>query len=248
MNRFLDFLYYYWYQEVADDITFTSLDDNLFRDIPSMQQVDLLHILENKYDCLTFEQGFLWDSIADIPDEVIHSYTSGHANESFLIKTKAELSNQRWFEVTFKDNFPEIYRKIASNTDTFFKLHMSNVKHPVLYINEIPIKKFKSQELYPYKLMDIALNSPNGSIVSVDKMPKVARGERGFSQDLFDIFKWPVIRSVFMREITKTSFRIYHGVTEKDLDNIPYFQNRPRDGKTNTEHFMKMIEECRYSL
>lgn len=243
MERFIKVLYDRWQQEVSDTITLASIDEGLCKVIPPYQQSDLLSILCKKYNCLTYEQERLWETRDKITEKNINFFTYGN-DEFDREEIINELLSQRLYDITFKDNFPEVYSKITHKAKVF-KLSLSDSAHPVLYINETPIRKFQSSDSYPCKIMRLALGLPNGSIVPVKDVLKTNRGDRGCPQDLADIFKSPVIKAVFAREITNSSFKIYHEVAGENLSDVPYFQNRSEAEESNTEYFAKMIEECR---
>ncbi|MBR3236309.1 hypothetical protein IKF92_01320 [Candidatus Saccharibacteria bacterium] len=228
----------------------------LYEYVEPRQITQLLDILKGRYKCLDFSEKPYYKTTEELLETAFkQKKLSEYENEVELIATVKKLSEQKKYSLllseSFEERFDDVFRKFTSaktNNGVLFALHLEERKDfPVLYINDTPIRKFKNTDSYPYKLMKLALSLPNGSVIPAKDLLKISRGNRGCSQDLSEIFGSPVIKSVFTREITNSSFRIYHEITEEDLNEVSYFKKAPITDKSNTEHFAKMIEECRIS-
>ncbi|RYC74424.1 hypothetical protein [Candidatus Nanosyncoccus alces] len=192
----------------------------LYEYVEPSQITKLLEILQYKYRCF----GFCEKTYFETPEKVLKAAfkqkkLSEYESEAELTSIVRKLSEQKRYPLVFSEQSKEClddvfkeYTSSKTSDNSFFVLHIKERKgNPILCINNTPIRKFQANS-YSYKMMKLALGLPNGSLVPVKDALNINRGDRGCSQDLSDVFKEPVLKSVFAREITCSDFRIYHKV------------------------------------
>ena len=259
------------YKEVSNEITITSMhtingekpsnmaedeqdeqDSSLCLHIPPYQQTQLLEILKDKYKCLTFEEKPYFKTKEDAIKATVDSgKVVKYASEEEFMEMVNDLSEQKVYTIKFNDNFVDVFEKLIHESSTIFRLHLEELEGdiPVLFVNETPIRKFQNGK-YNHKMMKIALGLTSGSLVYVKDLLKNERRYRGCSQDLNDIFRESALRVVFTRDIKNDSFRIFHQITEKDLQDNEAFQKLVKDENafSDTVFLKEKIKKSKISL
>lgn len=224
--------------------------------IEPRQITQLLDVLKNRYKCFDFAEKPYFETTEEILETAFGQKKLGeYESEAEFISTIKRLSEQKKYPIVFHEDSRErlenVFKEftLAKTSDnSLFVLHIKEKSGcPVLYINDTPIRKFQSSS-YSHKMMKLALGLPNGSLVPVKDALNINRGDRGCSQDLSDIFREPVLKSVFTREITNSNFKIYHKVKAEELKLIPAFMDAVPKDTPATTFLMEKIKTSRIHL
>lgn len=236
--------------EVVNPVCFLSIE--LEDEIPVYQITQLLDVLQNKYKCIKYKAEPVYKNEEDAAQEIYDLGIDEQIEDEVDFQNELRrLLTQRRYYVTPLGNFNKVFKELTTEVEAIFKLHieMIGADVPVLYVNDIPIRKFHNSS-YPYKIIKFALGLPNGSVVLVGEVLGNNRRDRGCSQDLCDIFRQSALRAVFAREIKKDSFKIYHHVTSDNLKNNKNLQQiMAKEGALSDTTFLsKKVEDSRISI
>lgn len=228
----------------------------LYEYIEPHQITQLLDVLKNRYKCFDFVEKPYFKTTEEILKAAFEQKKlSEYRSETEFMAAIKVLSEQKKYPIAFYEDSREHLEKVfkeftlaKTSDNSLFVLHIKEKSGcPVLYINDTPIRKFQSNS-YSYKMMKLALGQPNGSLVSVKDSLNIKRSDRGCSQDLSDIFREPVLKSVFTREITNSNFKIYHKVKAEELKLIPAFMDAVPQDTPATTFLMEKIKTSRIHL
>lgn len=131
-------------------------------------------------------------------------------------------SKSATFIVRLKPDFHKKYKEVISycGGDARYILHL---EENYLYINNGCVNTFKSS--WRLRLFQGALRCDNGSTFNAEHyIPKsnINKKLRGLPQLLPEIIDSPILREIFFRDVTATSFKIYHSITDAMIKESGY--------------------------